>query len=155
VDEVWLSSEQAQKNKKSMQNLARDFCLRATELYLKITKEEFEFQHERLEKHLEDFPQDRDDEPPSTQAITDGDENEALVDEVFTQKPLQRQSRTVDHKALRLYEKYTEIALKRAILETEKEVHFLVERSVKETPFNIKEARNLNPVLRKDFMLQA
>ena len=46
--------------KKSIQKLSRDFRLKATELYLKIAKEEFDFQKERLEKLLEGFPQDID-----------------------------------------------------------------------------------------------
>ncbi len=53
-----------------------------------------------------------------------------------------------------LFTKYIEISLRRALLETEREVHFLVERGVKETPIEIQEARDLNPVLRKDFVLQ-
>ncbi len=54
-----------------------------------------------------------------------------------------------------LYTKYMEIALERSSLETEREVLFLVEHSIKEMPFVIQEARELNPVLRKDFVLQA
>jgi hypothetical protein len=141
--------------------LSRDFRLKATELYLKITKEEFDFQKERLEQLLEDFPQDRD-VLPLTQAIIDVDDvgpfdNETDVEEdVFTQRPLpQRQNRMVNHKGSALFIKYIEIALKTALLQTEREIHFLVERGVKETPFVIEEARDLNRVLRKDFVLQA
>ncbi len=141
--------------------MSRDFRLKATELYLKITKEEFDFQKERLEQLLEDFPQDRD-VLPLTQAIIDVDDvgpfdNETDVEEdVFTQRPLpQRQNRMVNHKGSALFIKYIEIALKTALLQTEREIHFLVERGVKETPFVIEEARDLNPVLRKDFVLQA
>jgi hypothetical protein len=141
--------------------LSRDFRLKATELYLKITKEEFDFQKERLEQLLEDFPQDRD-VLPLTQAIIDVDDvgpfdNETDVEEdVFTQRPLpQRQNRMVNHKGSALFIKYIEIALKTALLQTEREIHFLVKRGVKETPFVIEEARDLNRVLRKDFVLQA
>ncbi len=141
--------------------MSRDFRLKATELYLKITKEEFDFQKERLEQLLEDFPQDRD-VLPLTQAIIDVDDvgpfdNETDVEEdVFTQRPLpQRQNRMVNHKGSALFIKYIEIALKTALLQTEREIHFLVERGVKETPFVIEEARDLNRVLRKDFVLQA
>jgi hypothetical protein len=141
--------------------LSRDFRLKATELYLKITKEEFDFQKERLEQLVEDFPQDRD-VLPLTQVIIDVDDvgpfdNETDVEEdVFTQRPLpQRQNRMVNHKGSALFIKYIEIALKTALLQTEREIHFLVERGVKETPFVIEEARDLNRVLRKDFVLQA
>ncbi len=141
--------------------MSRDFRLKATELYLKITKEEFDFQKERLEQLLEDFPQDRD-VLPLTQAIIDVDDvgpfdNETDVEEdVFTQRPLpQRQNRMVNHKGSALFIKYIEIALKTALLQTEREIHFLVKRGVKETPFVIEEARDLNRVLRKDFVLQA
>ena len=48
VDETSLSSEQAQENRESMHKLSRDCRLKATELYLKIAKEEFDFQEERL-----------------------------------------------------------------------------------------------------------
>ncbi len=141
--------------------MSRDFRLKATELYLKITKEEFDFQKERLEQLVEDFPQDRD-VLPLTQVIIDVDDvgpfdNETDVEEdVFTQRPLpQRQNRMVNHKGSALFIKYIEIALKTALLQTEREIHFLVERGVKETPFVIEEARDLNRVLRKDFVLQA
>jgi hypothetical protein len=157
VDEASLSSEQTQENKDSIEKLSRDFRLKATELYLKITKEEFDFQNERLEELLEDFPQDKEDESSSTQTIrynnrqhVDDDD-----DEVFTQQPLgQIQPRVVKSKGSELFTKYIEIALKRALLETEREVLFLAERSVKETPFVIQETQDLNPVLRKDFVLQ-
>jgi hypothetical protein len=61
----------------------------------------------------------------------------------------------VNLKSSELYTKYTEISQKRALLETEREIHFLAERGVEETPFVLQEARDLNPVLRKDFVLQA
>ncbi|CAF4487324.1 unnamed protein product, partial [Rotaria magnacalcarata] len=108
-----------------------------------------------LEKLLEDFPQDRD-QLLSTQAISDLDNDEPFDNEVFTQKPLsQRKENVVKEKGSDLFKLYIEIALKRALLETEREILFLDERGVKETPGEISEARDLNPVLRKDFMLQA
>ncbi|CAF1558424.1 unnamed protein product [Rotaria sp. Silwood1] len=70
MDENSLSSEQVHKNKENMHKLSRDFRLKATELYLKIVQEEFEFQKERLEKLLGDFPQDSN-EVPLTQTADD------------------------------------------------------------------------------------
>ena len=154
--------------KKAYKNYRVVFVLNATKLYLKIAKEEFDFQHERLKKLLDDFPSDKG-EIPSTQVNTDGgdDDNiESLVDDednqVFTQRPrplLQQQQKEDNRKVIckgsELFTIYIEIALKRALLETEREVLFLVERGVKETPFVIQEARDFNPVLRKDFVLQA
>ncbi|CAF3359080.1 unnamed protein product [Rotaria socialis] len=155
LDEGSLSSELIQENRESIHKLSRDFRLKATELYLKIAKEEFEYQDERLEKLLEDFPQDRD-QLLSTQAISDLDDDEPFDNEVFTQKPLsQRKENVVKGKGSDLFKLYIEIALKRALLETEREILFLDVRGVKETPDEISEARDLNPVLRKDFMLQA
>jgi hypothetical protein len=158
VDETSLSNEQIRENKETIHKLPKDFCLKATELYLKIAKEEFEFQEEKLQKLLDDFPQDRY-EIPSTQTVTDtdvDDDNEPLDDEVFTQRPLsQRNVNIINVKGSELFKKYIETALKRGLLETEREVLFLAERGVKETPFEIKEARDLNPVLRKDFVLLA
>ena len=57
VDDGSLSSEQAQENKVNIQKLSREFRLKATELYLKVTKEEFEFQEERLQNFLMSFLQ--------------------------------------------------------------------------------------------------
>ena len=161
MDETSLSSEQTQENKESIQKLSSGFRLKATKLYLKIAKEEFNFQNERLQKLLDDFPSDKG-EIPSTQVNTD-DNIESLIDDednqVFTQRPLLQQqednNRKVICKGSELFTIYIEIALKRALLETEREVLFLVERGVKETPFVIQEARDFNPVLRKDFVLQA
>ena len=161
MDETSLSSEQAHENMESIHKLSRDFRLKATELYLKIAKEEFDFQEERLQKLLEDFPQDRD-EVSSTTIVTDDDDGAEPVDHqeqdpgVLTQRPLpQRQVRMVNRKGSELFTKYIEIALKRALLETEREVLFLAERGVNDTPFAEQEVRDLNPVLRKDFVLQA
>ena len=164
MDETSLSSEQVEENKESIHKLSREFRLKATELYLKIGREEFDFQAERLDKLLIDFPQDREDEP-SVQIMTDDDDDNAEFleseENVFSQKPLtqrtlmQKPNKTVSLKGSEMYTKYTEIAHKRALLETEREIHFLVERSVKETPFVLQEAREQNPVLRKDFLLQA
>ena len=127
MDEASLLSEQIQKNKEDIHKLSRDFRLQATKLYLKIKQEEFDFQDKRLEKLLEDFPQDRDDKiEPSTQTITVNVEEEN--DEIFTQRPIstQKKESEVNGKGSKLYEKYVEFALKRAELETEREVHFLV-----------------------------
>ncbi|CAF1465130.1 unnamed protein product [Adineta steineri] len=188
LDVTSLTSEQTRGNKESINKLSRDFRLKATELYLKIVKEESEFQNDKLEKLLNDFPQDKEEDeeeeeeeevpkPPSptlnTKVDTSGannngdfdvtSENEDGNDEkgVFTQKtpapqPLLSQKhnkKSVDKKGLELFKKYIETSLKRALLETEKEVLFLVERCVPETPFGILEAQVLTPVLRKDFVL--
>jgi hypothetical protein len=48
VDGNSLSSEQTQENKESIQKLSRDFRLQATQLYLKISKEEFEFKKRKI-----------------------------------------------------------------------------------------------------------
>ena len=107
-----------------------------------------------MEKLLEDFPQDRDDKiEPSTQTVTVNVEEEN--DEIFTQRPIstQKKESEVNGKGSKLFEKYVEFALKRAELETAREVHFLVERGVEKTPFVIEGARDLTPVFRKDFML--
>jgi hypothetical protein len=136
-------------------------------------KEESDFQNEKLEKLLNDFPQDKEDEPsspPSTRTRVDGcsdnmehygdndDEDDEEVDDnqVFTQRSLsKKQKKFINHKGSELFTKYIEISLKRTLLETESEVLFLAERSVQETPFVIREAQELTPVLRKDFVLQA
>ena len=87
--------------------------------------------------------------------VADGEPSD-VDDEVFTQRPLAlRQSRMINHKGSELFTKYLEATLKRALSETEREVLFLVERGVKETPFVIKESRDLNSVLRKDFVFLA
>ncbi|CAF3732621.1 unnamed protein product [Rotaria sp. Silwood1] len=99
VDENSLSSEQVQDNKENIHKISRDFRLKATELYLKIVKEEFEFDKERLEKLLEDFPQDSDEVLPLTQIVNDEepfDDEENInnnndddeEEEIFTQRPL-------------------------------------------------------------------
>ncbi|CAF1247096.1 unnamed protein product [Rotaria magnacalcarata] len=161
VDETSLSSEQIQENKESIHKLSRDFRLKATEFYLKIKKEEFEFQEEKLQLHLDDFPHNRGEAITSTQVISnvDVDDEEPFYDdddEVLTQKPLpQRKENMLHVKDSELFKEYIEIAMKRALLETEREILFLVERSVKETPVEIQETKDLNPVLRKDFVLQA
>jgi len=156
VDINSQTSEQAQENKEEIQKLSRDFRLKATELYLKIAKEESEFQNEKLETLLKDFPQDKEDEPPSTR--TDGlGSNEEEEFQPLTQRPLSSQNRggSVTQKGSGLYTKYIEISLKRTLLETEREVLFLAEKRVQETPFVMQEAQQLTPALRKDFVLQA
>ncbi|CAF1389297.1 unnamed protein product [Rotaria sp. Silwood1] len=132
VDENSLTSEQTQEYRKSIHNLSKDFRLKAIELYLEIVKEEFEFQKERLQKLLDDFPQDRY-EVPSTQidinVVVDDDDEEPLDNGVFTQKPLssQQQEAINNEKGSELFKKYIVIAHKRAQLEIEREVHFLSE----------------------------
>lgn len=89
----------------------------------------------------------------------DDDEEGDRIDEVFTQRappvPLPASSSQEEKKSKgsELYSKYIEISLKRALLETEKEVLFLAERSVQETPFEIQEAQEMSQVFRKDFVL--
>ncbi|CAF5019641.1 unnamed protein product, partial [Rotaria sp. Silwood1] len=162
VDENSLSSEQVQETRENIHNLSKDFRLKATELYLKIVKEEFEFQKERLQKLIDDFPEDRY-EVSSTQINTnvvvdddDDDDEEPLDNRVFTQKPLSQRQETINNKkGSELFKKYIVIAHKRAQLEIEREVHFLSERGVQETPVGTQEPKDLNPVMRKDFVLQA
>ncbi|CAF1437452.1 unnamed protein product, partial [Rotaria sordida] len=122
-------------------------------IYLEIVKGEFEFQKERLQKLIDDFPQDRY-EVPSTQIDDDGGE-EPLDNEVFTQKSLSQRQETINNqKGSELFKKYIGIAHKRAQLEIEREVHFLSERGVQETPVGTQEPKDLNPVMRVDFLLQ-
>ena len=149
------------ENKESIKKLSRDFRLKAAELYFKIAKEEFDFQKERLDQLLQDLPQDRDgllstQNRASNDNTVETSDNEDAMEGVFTQRPLlPRADGKVNEKSSKMYAEYIEIALKRAVLESDKEIHFLLEHSVEETPFGIQEARDLNPVLRKDFVLQA
>ncbi|CAF4148143.1 unnamed protein product [Rotaria sp. Silwood2] len=129
---------------------------------------------ERFQKLIDDFPQDRY-EVPSTQMDTnvnmsDDDNDEEPLDNrvfiqkplsqrqdnrVFTQKPLSQQQETINNeKGSELFKKYIVIAHKRAQLEIEREVHFLSERGVQETPVGTQEPKDLNPVMRVDFLLQ-
>ena len=92
MDENSLSSEEARENRDSIQKLSRDFRLKATELYLKITKEEFAFHEVRLQNLLDDFPHDKC-EPPSAPMDTDEDgmdlpDEQGMDDGGFTQKTL-------------------------------------------------------------------
>jgi len=169
LDENSLSNEQIQENKQIIHKLSRDFHLQAAELYLKIVKEECEFQNEKLEKLLNDFPQDKDDKTLTRTGVDGGsdnlehydndndDEEDGDDNEVFTQRSLSKNKRKklLNHKGSELFTKYIEISLKRTLLEIEREVLFLAERSVQETPFVIREAQELTQVLRKDFVLQA
>ncbi|CAF1652455.1 unnamed protein product, partial [Adineta ricciae] len=87
VDETSLSSEQAKENKDSIKKLNRDFRLQTMQLYLKITKEEFEFRKDKFDKLLADFPEDKiemqeSNEIPLTQKAYHNDEAEG----VYTQK---------------------------------------------------------------------
>ena len=161
LDEMSLSSEQVKASEESIHKLSRDFRLKATKLYLQIAKAEFDFQQERLDKLLGDFPQDREKEDEqlaqtvNANANTDTEPTDDENDDVFTQRPQRNQVRSVKENGSEMYTKYIEMSLKRALLEIEREVLFLVEHSVKETPFVIQEAQELNPVLRKDFVLLA
>ena len=76
--------------------------------------------------------------------MTDDDDGVEPVDYqeqdpvVLTQRPLpQRRVKMVNHKGSELCTKHIEIALKRALLETEREVLFLAERGVNETPIAV------------------
>jgi hypothetical protein len=162
VDVTSLSSEQTQENKESIHQLSKEFRLKATELYLKIAKDELDFQEERLQQLLEDFPRDK---PSLTGLVTDGidlepDDNDT-DDNVYTRIPSSQIPRTqmirsvVSLQGSELFSKYKSIALDRVLLEIEREIHFLAERGVEETPFELQDIKDMNPVLRKDFMLQA
>ena len=161
LDELSLSSEQVKASEESIHKWPRDFRLKATKLYLQIAKAEFDFQQERLDKLLGDFPHDREKEDEqlaqtvNANANTDTEPTDDENDDVFTQRPQRNQVRSVKENGSEMYTKYIEMSLKRALLEIEREVLFLVEHSVKETSFVIKEAQELNPVLRKDFVLLA
>lgn len=149
VDESSLSSDQAQANREQMHKLSRDFRLRAAELHLKIAREEFDFQQEKLDKLLHDLPHDSTDEDRQ-----DDGEPRNEEDDVLTQRS-QGKANAVSSRGSQLYAHYIEQANKRVSLEIEREVHFLVESGVDETPFEIKDTRDLYPVLRKDFTLLA
>ncbi|CAF1170536.1 unnamed protein product [Adineta steineri] len=102
MDETSLISEQIQENKKSIHKLSRDFRLKATQLYLKIVKEESKFQHEKFEKVLNDFLQHEAQKTPSSSStfgrVDERDDNNRKhfdvhsdkedddVDEFFTQR---------------------------------------------------------------------
>ncbi|CAF1437470.1 unnamed protein product [Rotaria sordida] len=132
VDENSLTNEQTQEYRKSINNLSKDFRLKATELYLEIVKQEFEFQKERFQKLIDDFPQDRY-EVPSTQIDTnvvsdDDNDEEPLDNRVFTQKPLSQQQETIDNqKGSELFKKYITIAYQD--LGTTNPLESLVERT--------------------------
>ncbi len=126
LDENSLSSEQIQENKQSIHKLSRDFYVQAAELYLKIVKEESEFQNEKLEKLLNDFPQDKDDKPSTRTGVdgcsdnlehydNDNDDEDADDNEVFTQRSLSKNKRKklINHKGSELFTEYIEISLKR------------------------------------------
>ena len=161
MDESSLSAEEILKNKKSIEELSKDFRIKATQLYLKVAKGEYDFQNERLYSLLKDFPPDTYDVPLTQiqQAvidINDGDEDDnhrCFTQRVRTQIDMNNVN-IVESKGSEIFTEYVEISYKKAILEIEREVLFLDERSVKETPFEIQEARKMNPVLRKDFTLQ-
>lgn len=173
LDERSLTGKQIKENKESIHKLSKDFRLKATELYLKIAKDEYDFQEEKLRKLLEDFPSDRD-EVPLTQMMNnhdvddsdkepiedDDDDIRPFTQRPLTQRPLAQRSLTqkvvnaVDKSASDLFSKYKEIADKRNSIETEYELHFLAESGVEETPIVIQETQDLNLMLRKDFMLQ-
>ena len=174
VDANSLTSEQALEYKESIHKLSKEFRLKAMELYLKIAKEEFDFQEKRLNELLADFPPDRI-EIPLTQATLrvettdhydegdDDDDNDHQEDgRVYTQRATiektmnthYKSSDGVSSRSSELYGKYVKIALERNQLEIEREVHFLVESGVQETPSSEnKEVTNLISVLRKDFTL--
>ncbi|UJR18849.1 hypothetical protein I4U23_021977 [Adineta vaga] len=157
MDESSLSAEEILKNKKSIEELSKDFRIKATELYLKVAKGEYDFQNERLDKLLRDFPPDTYDVPltqiQQAAAIDKNDGDEADNNGCFTQR-VRTQIDIIESKGSEMFTEYVEISYKKALLEIEREVLFLDERSVKETPFEIQEARKMNPVLRKDFTLQ-
>ncbi|CAF1591006.1 unnamed protein product [Didymodactylos carnosus] len=161
---ISLSSEQAQE-KENIHKLSRDVQLKATELYLKIAKEEYEFQNEKLEKLLRGFPQHNNDETPSTRSRIDGSaENDEDDDEVFTQRPFTQRAliqtplsqekqddRTMNRQGSDFF-----TALKRSLLETEREVLFFsrTQRPRKDTLRNTG-STGFKSSIRKDFVLQA
>ena len=57
----------------------------------------------------------------------------------------------VNQKGSKLFAKYIEIALKRTELETEREVLFLAEQSVQETPFVMQRSTRVNSNITKGF----
>ena len=173
MDESSQSADEILKNKKNIEELSRDFRIKATQLYLKVAKGEYDFQNERLDRLLKDFPPDTYD-VPLTQAQAaavddnkvenddDDDDDDDGNDDENHRGLTQRVRIQVDpnnvniigSKGSDMFTEYVEISYKRAVLEIEREVLFLDERSVKQTPFEIQDARKMNPVLRKDFVLQ-
>ena len=145
VYETSLPSEQAHENRESMHKLSRDFRVKATELYLKIPKEEFEFQEGKLRGLLEDFP--------SASRVTDEDDrvehiNDHEQDEgVLIQRHLPQR--------LRIIYEIRRNSTKKSSPRNRTRSSFLAERGVNETPFVLQDARDLNPALRKDVVLQA
>ncbi|CAF3107214.1 unnamed protein product, partial [Rotaria sp. Silwood2] len=76
----------------------------------------------------------------------DDNDEEPLDNRVFIQKPLSQQQETINNeKGSELFKKYIVVAHKRAQLEIEREVHFLSERGVQETPVGTQEPKDLNP----------
>ncbi|CAF1545966.1 unnamed protein product [Adineta ricciae] len=167
IDKSSLSSEQTKAHKEAIVKLSRDFRLGATELYVRITKAESDFQKERFDELLRGFPADKAEVSQTQIAINNrSSANDAQIDDddneketnVFTQKPSsseKQQEEQNDRHGSQLYIEYVELALKRNLLEIEREVLFLAESSAVEAPSVIQVARDITPVLRKDFVLQA
>ncbi len=88
-----LQVNRSRRIKKTYISCQENFDSKATELYLTITKEEFDFQNERLENLLDDFSQDRD-EIPLTQVVND--EEPCGDGGVLTERPLTK--RIVSHR---------------------------------------------------------
>ena len=108
-----------------------------------------------MKKLLFDFPADKVEDgqqpPPSQNRLT----TEVDDEEICSQRPLtQKSKQEVDIKGLELYAEYIQASKERASYEIEREVLFLAEKSVQETPFEIQETQEITPVLRQDFVLQ-
>ena len=79
MDESSLSCEDILRNKKRVEDLSRDFRIETTQLYLKVAKNKFDFQKERFDKLMRDFPTDRYDRPlEQQQAVTDNNQRSSV-----------------------------------------------------------------------------
>jgi hypothetical protein len=150
MNESSLSADEILKNKKSIEELSRDFRIKATQLYLKVAKGEYDFQNERLDRLLKDFPPDTYDVPltqAQAAAVHDNKvENDDNDDDDENHRGLTQRVRIqvdpnnvniIGSKGSDMFTEYVEISYKRAVLEIEREVLFLDERSIKQTPFEI------------------
>ena len=155
IHESSLSTEQIQNNRKSIENISKEFRLKTAQLYLKITNEEFDFEREKLSQILNDFPQSTAEMVyTNTKVVQTEEVGTGTIDTESTIEVLHQEPETDIISRIDLFKRYVQYSHKKAELETEYERLFLDERSVKEPPFELQTARTINPVLRKDFLLQ-
>jgi hypothetical protein len=148
MDESVLSSEQIQANHNRMDQLARDFRLGATELYLKVAREECDAYEKLMTKILNDFPK-------VNVSVANVDVRDGMNATDLQRNETRQQGQNIRLPATRLYTEYMKTSRKRVLLDSERDCLFLAERRVIETPFVAGPVRFENPPLRKDFTLQA